>query len=216
MNRETLKKYVTIAVLSAFAFMAVAFGRIPGVLFLSYEPKDVIITIGGFLFGPFASVLISVIVSFLEMVTISSTGIIGFFMNVLATCSFATTASLIYKKKRTIKGAAMGLLTGVITATAIMLLWNFIVTPIFMHIPREDVVKLLVPAILPFNLLKGGINTALTMLLYKPISSALRKAQLLPAQTSPIKKRQSIGAAFVSLIILLTCIIFILALKGII
>lgn len=216
MNRETLKKYITIAVLAAFAFMAVAFGRIPVVLFLSYEPKDIIITIGGFLFGPLASVLISVTVSFLEMVTISSTGIIGFFMNVLATCSFATTASLIYKKKRTIKGAAIGLFSGIITATLVMLLWNYIVTPIFMHVPREEVVKLLVPAILPFNLLKGGINTALTLLLYKPVSSALRKGKLLPAQTARVKRKQSIGVLIISLIILLTCIIFVLALKGII
>lgn len=216
MNREALKKYVTISVLAALSFMAVALIRIPVVLFLSYEPKDVIITIGGFLFGPLASILISVIVSFVEMVTISSTGIIGFFMNVLATCSFAATASLVYKKKRTIKGAALGLFSGVIIATSVMILWNYVVTPIFMHVPRAEVVKLLVPAILPFNLLKGGINTALTLLLYKPVSSALRKGKLLPAQASPVKRKQSIGVFIISLIILITCIIFVLALKGII
>ena len=57
-----------------------------------------ILTIGGFLLGPLASAAMSVVVSFVEMFTVSDTGIIGFVMNVLSSCSFACTAAVIYKK----------------------------------------------------------------------------------------------------------------------
>jgi riboflavin transporter FmnP len=70
----------------------VALVRIPVVLFLKYEPKDVVITIGGFLLGPMASLIISALVSLIEMFTISDTGPIGCLMNLLSTCSFACTA----------------------------------------------------------------------------------------------------------------------------
>lgn len=53
MNHRT-KKLTTAAMLCALAFIATAFGRIPLILFLKYEREDVIITIGGLLFGPLA------------------------------------------------------------------------------------------------------------------------------------------------------------------
>ena len=44
----SVKEMVLIAMLAAIAYVIVACIRIPVVLFLKYEPKDVIITIGGF------------------------------------------------------------------------------------------------------------------------------------------------------------------------
>ncbi|MGN1344084.1 MAG: ECF transporter S component, partial [Traorella sp.] len=90
MNTKT-KKLTMIAMLVAAAFVAVSLFRIPIVLFLKYEPKDVIITIGGFLFGPLTAFLVSLFVSIIEMFTISDTGIIGAIMNLLSSCAFACT-----------------------------------------------------------------------------------------------------------------------------
>ena len=73
-----------VAMLCAIAYVVVVIARIPVVLFLKYEPKDVVITIGGFLFGPLTSFIISAIVSIVEMLTASDTGIIGCVMNILA------------------------------------------------------------------------------------------------------------------------------------
>jgi len=216
LKREKLKKSVIISMLAALSFLSVVLIRIPVVLFLSYEPKDVIITIGGFLFGPLVSALISLIVSFVEMVTISTTGPIGMLMNFIATCSFACTAAVIYKRKRTVSGAVTGLVLGVFSMVLVMLFWNYLITPLYMGVSREAVAEILVPAILPFNLLKAFINAALTMLLYKPVSIALRKAHLLPEKALESNKRRSIGIALVSLTVIITCILFILALKGII
>ena len=48
----TPKQMVMLALLASIAYLMVSLIRIPVVMFLKYEPKDVIITIGGFLFGP--------------------------------------------------------------------------------------------------------------------------------------------------------------------
>ena len=92
MKKYSVKKLVLLAMLAAVAYIIVALVRIPVVLFLKYEPKDVVITIGGFLLGPMASFIISAVVSLIEMVTVSETGPIGCLMNLLSTCSFACTA----------------------------------------------------------------------------------------------------------------------------
>ena len=203
--------------LCALSFIVMAVVRVPVVLFLRYEPKDVIITIGGFLFGPLTSFLISLLVSIVEMFTLSDTGIIGCIMNLISTCAFSCTAALIYKKKRTLSGAAAGLVTGVVCMAAVMLLWNYLITPLYMNLPREEVAALLLPAFLPFNLLKGGLNAAFTMLLYKPASSALRKAHLLPEpEAGASKGKFHLGILLACFAILATCILLILAMQGII
>lgn len=174
MNSKT-KKLTTVAMLCAAAYIAAAIGRIPIILFLKYDPKDIIIVIGGLIYGPFTSFLMSLIVSFVQMMTISANGLLGFLMNVISSSSFACTAAFIYKKRRTLSGAVAGLLCGVACMAAVMLIWNYLVAPIYMGYPREAVAKLLIPAFLPFNLIKGGLNAAFTMLLYKPVVTALRR-----------------------------------------
>lgn len=185
------KKLTTIAMLCAIAFVIVAFVRIPVVLFLKYEPKDVIITIGGFMMGPMASLIISTVVALIEMVTISDTGVIGAVMNLISSCAFCCTAAFIYKKKHTMQGAVIGLFSGAVIMTGIMLLWNYLITPIYMGYPREAVAAMLLPVFLPFNLLKGFLNTGISLLIYKPVVGALRKAHLIEMSSSsgsPAKK----------------------------
>ena len=212
--RFNTKKLVTLAMLSAIAYVVVAIGRIPIVMFLKFEAKDVIITIGGFIFGPLSAFLISLIVSLVEMVTVSDTGIIGFLMNVIASCAFACTASFVYKRHRTLAGAAIGLILGSLAMTSSMLLWNYIITPVYMNLPREQVAEMLAPIFLPFNLIKSGLNAALTMLLYKPVVTALRKRNLVPKRETEGKKSFfNFGVVLTSLFVIITCILFILALR---
>ncbi len=63
----------------------------------------------------------------------------------------------------------------------VMLFWNYLVAPIYMGCSRQAAAQLLLPVFLPFNLIKGGLNAAVTMLLYKPLAAALRRAR--PQQT---------------------------------
>ena len=218
-NTKFSPKYIAvIAMFTALAFVSVVVSKvIPNVAgFLSYEPKDSIIAIAGFIFGPLSSVLISILVSFIEMITISTTGIIGFFMNVVATLAFVLPATIIYKKNRTRKGASVGLFIGVICMTIAMLLWNYILTPLYMKVPRTEVVKMLVPIFLPFNLVKGGINAGITLLLYKPIVTALRKARLVePSKAGTAKAGFNIGFFLISLAVLVTFVVAFLGMIGV-
>lgn len=214
MNRKT-KEISIVGMLCAIAYVAVVVGRIPLVLFLKYDPKDIVIAISGLIFGPFTSFSVAFIVSLIEMFTISENGILGFIMNIISSCSFACTAAFIYKRKHKLSGAIIGLLCGWGCMVCVMLLWNYLITPIYMGYPREAVVKLLLPAFLPFNLIKGGLNTAITMLLYKPVITALRHSNLVEPNKATEKARINIDVILVSLLIIITCILLILSLKGI-
>ena len=213
----TTKKITTIGMLCAIALVIVAFVRIPVVLFLKYEPKDVVITIGGFMMGPMASLVISAVVALIEMVTISDTGIIGAIMNFISTCAFCCAASYIYKKHHTMKGAVIGLVSGAVIMTAVMLLWNYLITPIYMGYPRETVAAMLVPVFMPFNLLKGFLNAGITLLLYKPVVGALRRAHLVEASTgSASVRKMSPGMIAIGLFLVVTGVVMALVLAGVI
>lgn len=215
MNNNT-KKMTTLSMLCALSFIMVIISRAlpPIVLFLQYDPKDIIIALGGFIYGPLAALIISATVSFVEFFTVSDTGIIGLIMNIISSCTFSCTAAIIYKNKRTISGAVWGLIFGTLLSTAAMLLWNYSITPLYMKIPRQEVAALLLPAFLPFNLIKGGLNTAFTLLIYKPVVSTLRKAKLInPSANSKTESNLHLSVAvFIVSIILIVCLFAIISL----
>ena len=211
--KTNTRKLVLLAMLTAVSYLAVALIRIPVVLFLSYEPKDVIITIAGFILGPMASLIISALVAVIEMISISSTGPIGCLMNLLSSACFACTASFVYKKKRTMGGAIGGLAAGSALMIGVMLLWNYLITPLYMGVERDYVAGLLIPAFLPFNALKAGFNSALTLALYKPLTNALRKTGLMEARPGG-KQKSKIGIYLLAGALLATCVLLLLVLQG--
>lgn len=213
MNSKT-KKLTTVGMLCAIAYVAAVVGRIPLVLFLKYDPKDIIIVIGGLIFGPLTSFLIALIVSLVEMVTISENGVLGFLMNVISSCSFACTASFIYRKNRKLSRAVVGLFCGWGCMVFVMLLWNYLITPFYMGYPREAIMELLIQAFLPFNLIKGGLNAAITMILYKPVVTALRRSHLIETTQVTVKSQWNIGGILIVLLIITTCTLLLLSLKG--
>ncbi len=185
-------------------------------MFLKYDPKDVIIAICGFIYGPVSALIVTTVVSFVEMMTVSDTGYIGLIMNIISTGAFACFAALIYKKKRTLWGAVIGLLVGTVLMTGLMILWNYLITPIYLGYPREAVAAMLVPVFLPFNLLKCGLNTALTLLLYKPVTKALSAARLMKAGDSGTKTKLNIGLLAAAGLLLATCVLIVLVWNGVI
>ncbi|MCI8878351.1 MAG: ECF transporter S component [Oscillospiraceae bacterium] len=168
MNNKT-RRLAAMGILCALAYTAAAAGRVPLVLFLKYDPKDVVIALGGFIFGPLPALFIAGTVSLAEMLTVSETGVLGFVMNVISSCSFACTAALIHRRKRGIVGAAVGLFCGWLCMVSAMMLWNYLIAPFYMGYPREAVAEMLLPVFLPFNLLKGGLNAGISLLVYKAV-----------------------------------------------
>lgn len=211
---SSAKSLTVIAMLCTLAYVIMVVGRVPMVMFLKYDPKDVVIAIGALIWGPAYGIITSVVVSLVEMITVSNDGFIGLLMNILSTLAFVLPASIIYGRVHNMKGALIGLFTGLIMMTAIMILWNYIITPYYMGIPRTEVVKLLVPAILPFNLIKGGLNLGFTLLLYKPLVKALRKSGLAPASADSEVHTTNWGVLALASIVLISCLIVALVIRG--
>jgi len=175
---QNTKKLTTMAVLAALSVVLVYlvhFPIFPAVPFLEYDPADIPILICGFAFGPAAGIIITVIVSVIQGLTVSAgSGIYGIIMHIVATSALVLTSSLIYSKHKSKKGAAIGIICGVIAMTAVMLPANAFITPFFTGWPRSAVMELM-PFILLFNLVKAGINGAVTFFIYKSISKVLHK-----------------------------------------
>lgn len=219
-TQEHIKSLCSMAMLTAIAIAADLLLRIPNIGgFLTYEPKDVILTIGGFLFGPIQGITMSLVVCLVEMVTISTTGPIGLIMNFLASGAFVGVSSVIYLRKKTLSRAIIGLISGALVMLGIMLLWNYIITPIYMGISREAVLALFPTVLIPFNLIKAGLNSALVLLLYKGVVTALRKSRLVPTRESADNenfKTNTIILIISSAVIVVTLILVLLIFAGII
>ena len=219
-SKANVKTITSMAMLTAIAYVVMVLSKmLPQVSgFLQLDLKDTVICIGGFVFGPLAAAIISIVVAVVEMFTVSDTGIIGLIMNMLATCAFCCTAAFVYKRIHTKKGAIIGLALGVVLLTIVMMLWNYLITPLYMGVPREMVAGMMLSVFLPFNVVKGGLNMALILLLYKPVVTALRKAKLVPESHAPQQSARKLNAGFLlfSLALLATFVTLALVLMGII
>ena len=173
--RINTRQLVMMAVLIALSIVLVYlvhFPIFPAAPFLEYDPADIPILIGTFLYGPLAGLVLTVIASVIQGFTVSSvSGIIGIMMHIFATGSFVLVTGNVYKHIAGRKGVVMGLISGVITVTITMIIWNIIFTPLFMGTALKDVLPLLIPAIIPFNLVKAGVNGLVSAILYNRLKA---------------------------------------------
>ena len=196
-----VRRLTVTAMLAALAYAAVLLShvifpvKIEG--FLSLDIKDSVMLLGALLYGPVTGFLLALVVSVLEL-TISTTGWIGLIMNVVSSALFICPAAGVWRRRKNARGLALGLIAGALAMTAGMLLWNLVLTPIYMGVARSFVVGLLLPVILPFNLLKAALNSALTVMLFRPVQSALSRARLLPqpevGEAAPSRTRRAVTA----------------------
>ena len=214
---DRVKKITGLAMLTAVAYLTVFFFRLPIFGFLTMDFKDAVLVFGAFIFGPLAGFVMSAVLALVEMITISSTGIIGMIMNLLSSASFVCLASFIHKKKPGLKSAVIGLIAGCLAMTAVMLLWNYLITPLYMNATREQVAQMLIPTFLPFNLLKSVLNSSIAVMLY-PSIRVLEKAKLISKRDiqKSGSKAVTIGIFIFTAIALITCVYFVLVLMKVI
>ncbi len=174
-SESKIRTVVAVGVFCALAYVACVLFHFRAA-FLTFDLKDAVMTIGAMLFGPLYGLAMTLIVALLEMLTVSTTGLYGFVMNVLASAAFVCVASLIYMHWRTMTGALVGTVCAVFAMTAVMLAANLIITPFYMGVTVDAVAGMIPTLLLPFNLTKAIFNASLVFILYKPISSALARA----------------------------------------
>jgi len=174
-----IRKLVILAImagLSVALVFVIRFPIFPQAPFLEYDPADIPILIVTFAFGPLSGLVVTLVASIVQGLTVSaSSGFYGILMHVISTGAFVLTAGLIYRAKKSFPGACIAVVCGVVASAAVMAAANLVITPLFMGVPVEVVRNMLLPVIIPFNLIKAGINGAFCLLLYKPASMLIEK-----------------------------------------
>ena len=186
-NKMTTAKLAKLAMMTAVSIVLLLLIRIPwpAAPFLEYDPADLPIYITAFAFGPYEGLVVTLIVCLIQAFGLGGSGIYGFIMHFIATGIVTVAIGTMYKRNKTKKTAIKALITGVIVTTVVMCIMNILVTPAFMGAPRSAVIAMIPTVIIPFNLVKAGVNSLLTFILYKRISGLLHGS----AQT--VKKEEN-------------------------
>ena len=171
---KLVKMGVMVAISVALVYL-IHFPIFPAVAFLEYDPADIPILIGTFAFGPLAGLVLTIVTSVIQGLTVSSgSGLYGILMHVIATGVLVIVSGSIYSRKKTKTMAVVSLLCGMAAMAVVMMGTNMVITPLFMGVPAEAVWSLM-PFIVGFNLIKAGINGGVTFILYKRIANFLRR-----------------------------------------
>lgn len=169
-----MRPFTQIAILGAFAFLFMLLLEVPRGLFapfLKYDPGDIPALVATFALGPVAGISVELIKGVLTtLFAFKEYGPFGVLMNTLAGVALVGVAGAYYLIEKTKVGAIKALLLGVLAMTATMILANVILTPVFFPgFSREQIVALILPALLPFNLLKGAVTALITYFVYKRV-----------------------------------------------
>ncbi len=183
---STTRRLTLTAVFAALAF-AVMFVFRFNITFLTFDLKDTIITIAGLILGPVVALTVSLLVAVLEFITIGDTGWYGFLMNFSSSATFSVVCAMVYRYNKKLSGAIIALLSALMALLVVMLSLNCLVTPLYvseMGMTRQEVMAMIPTLFLPFNAIKGAVNAALVLILYKPVRQALYAAKLMPKSAS--------------------------------
>lgn len=218
MNIRKIKKWSVLLLMSVAAYIITYFGTylIPGHEYLIFELKDFIFAIVSFIFAPVEALIMIFLVSFVEMLTIGD-GFFGMLMNVVSSCAFVCTAAIIFRNRRNATGMAISLFAGVAVMTALMLLWNYTMTPLAsVSITRNDITRMLIPVFLPFNMIKSLSSAGLTLLLCGPLNYLFKKSGVCTPHKNDELKPIDPVAITISVIVITICVLFVLTYRNVI
>ena len=192
----TTSTLVKISILSAIGYILM-FISVPLPMlfpeFLKIDISDLTALLGGISLGPMVGVSIAFLKNLLQFITgMSTTGGVGEIANFLIGGSFVFIVSYIYSKKRNVSGVIIGLISGIIIMTIVGCIANyFIILPFYSTIgfsidavvsmgskinpAIKDKLTFVIWIIAPFNILKSGIMSLLTLPMYKKTEKILNR-----------------------------------------
>lgn len=172
-NIWSTKQLVTMALMCAIGVILsfIEFPLLPGVSWLKFDASNMPAMVVGFGFGPGAGVAVGIVIAIIHGLLLAD--FTGALMNILTVTCFVLPAALLYRWKRTYPIAIFGLVLSIIAAMIGGIVGNLIVTPMYLGVPFDAVVALVIPVLVPFNLVKGLINSVLTLIIYKSISNLI-------------------------------------------
>lgn len=190
------KKIVVCGVFSAISaiLMVLEFGlpfAPPGIY--KFDFSELPALIAGFAYGPVAAVMIEFIkVVIKTFIKGTSTAFVGELANFVVGCSFVLPASIIYRLKKTKKVAVISCIVGTLMITAFGSFFNAVyLIPTFANMYGLDINAIvgmgtavnshivslssfIFLAVAPFNLVKGTVDSVLTILLYKRLRAVIK------------------------------------------
>ena len=177
MKNKSVLRLTQLALLSALSIVIglVRFPILPSAPFLEFDFADTPILIAALSFGTVPGLAVLLVVSFIQAFLMGGNGVIGFIMHFAASGVLVTVVSLIagHKKQPSPGRVAAALICGTLAMTAAMIPLNYVFTPMLFGAPREMVTELLLPAIIPFNLIKAGVNSVLAYVLFRTLCKIL-------------------------------------------
>ena len=173
----TASRIAKLALLTALAYVVtfLEFPIFPAAPFLQLDFSNVFVLLGGFLYGPLAAVIISLLKECLSLLD-SGTNFVGEIANFLINFAFYIVPTVVYRYKKGLKWVIPMLVIGTILQVAASLPVNrYINFPLFMVDGAASSFAALWWYIILFNLIKGVAVSAVTVLLYKRISWLFKK-----------------------------------------
>ena len=172
-NRWSTKQLVTMALMCAIAILLsfIEFPLFPAASFLKLDISFVPSAVMGFAYGTGPGVLVGVACAVVHGIITGNW--VGCLMNIIACSAFVIPAAVIYKRNHTFKGAMIGLVVSIVCLVVAACIANLIIDPLFYGMPFDVVAGLIVPAILPFNIIKGIVISVLTGIVYKSVSNLI-------------------------------------------
>jgi riboflavin transporter FmnP len=162
--------------------------------FYELDFSEVPVLLGAFALGPAAGAMIELVKILINFVLNGTdTGGVGEFANFIIGCAFIVPAGFIYKRNKSFKTAILGLVVGTLTlALAGAFLNYYLLLPLYAKIygyPIQafidmgnalnpaitDLKTFVLYAVVPFNLLKGTVVSAMVILIYKKLSPILHR-----------------------------------------
>lgn len=172
-NIWSTRQLVTMALMTAIGVLLsfIEFPLLPGVAWLKFDASNMPAMVAGFAYGPGGGVAVGILTAILHGLLMADFS--GAVMNIIVVVFYVLPTALIYKYKHTFSGAIIALIVGTLLAAVGAVLGNLIITPSWLGVPLDAVIAMIWPILVPFNLLKGLINSALTLIIYKSISNLI-------------------------------------------
>ena len=176
--------------------------------FYKIDLGELPVLMSAFYLGPVAGVITEFLKVCIKLLLKgTSTAFVGDFANFAVGCSFILPAAILYHRRKTRKNAILGMVVGTLVMTIVGSAFNaYYLLPKFAALfgmPLDAIVgmgtavnsgirsvgTLVMYAVVPFNLLKGAIDSVLTYLLYKRVEPILfRESRQEAKSANPIKK----------------------------
>lgn len=152
----------------ALVLSFVEFPIFPAAPYLKYDPSGIVCLVAGLAFGPRVGTVVAVLPWLIRIFAVEPFGSI---MGMACALAMTLPAALVYRRWHTRKGALVGLVVSAVVTLVVAILGNLLITPLYSGMSIETVAALMVPVLIPFNLIKIAINSVVTFAVYKRVSA---------------------------------------------